>query len=180
MPQFSDALLMSERLPDTCMQQKDQELGTFQVEGVKLVPVTPMKNWKIDFEGKMKLDKSDKTVNVKINAAYTSNFPHFNYDTDMNPMSYARAIAKEPWSREYFENLREFHQTHYEQYGDIKGHAIIDNETYPLFLNSFRDHSYGKMRDWKLFHRYVIHFFSLENGDRITVGVVSLPVTFSE
>lgn len=42
-----------------------------------------------------------------------------------------------------------------------------------------RDHSIADLRDWKNFHRYAIHFLTLENGDRLTVGIISTPVLFS-
>ena len=39
-------------------------------------------------------------------AVYTSNLPHFDFDSQMDPWTIARAFAKEPWSREYFERIR--------------------------------------------------------------------------
>lgn len=42
-----------------------------------------------------------------------------------------------------------------------------------------RDHTVADLRDWKNFHRYAIHFLTLENGDRITVGAICTPVLFS-
>lgn len=71
------------------------------------------------------------------------------------------------------------HQTHYEQYGDVSGTVTIDGRPYSIETNSVRDHSIAHMRDWRNFHRYIIHFFNLANGDRITVGIVSIPLTFS-
>lgn len=71
------------------------------------------------------------------------------------------------------------HQTHYEQYGDVAGTVTIDGRQFALQTNSVRDHSIAMMRDWRNFHRYIIHFFNLANGDRITVGIVSIPLTFS-
>lgn len=71
------------------------------------------------------------------------------------------------------------HQTHFEQYGKVRGAVIIDGRFFPINTCGLRDHTFGWKRDWKQFHRYVIHFFQLENGDAITIGVVSVPVMFS-
>lgn len=71
------------------------------------------------------------------------------------------------------------HQTHFEQYGHLKGYATIDGVEYALATCGLRDHTIGHRRDWREFHRYAIHFFMLENGDGITVGIVSIPVTFT-
>lgn len=116
---------------------------------------------------------------MQIDAAWSSVLPPFNYDVDISPLTVGRAIAREPWSRDFFARLEHYHQTHYEQYGQISGTATIDGVPYPLRMPCVRDHSYAVMRDWRNFHRYVMHFFSMENGDRVTVGVVSIPVTFS-
>ena len=40
-------------------------------------------------------------------AEYTSIFPYFDFDSDMDPWTVARAFAKEPWSKEYFERIRQ-------------------------------------------------------------------------
>lgn len=46
-------------------------------------------------------------------------------------------------------------------------------------MSALRDHSFGFKREWRMFHRYAIHFFSTENGDRFNVGIVSMPICFS-
>uniref|UniRef100_A0A1B0CAD2 DUF7064 domain-containing protein n=2 Tax=Lutzomyia longipalpis TaxID=7200 RepID=A0A1B0CAD2_LUTLO len=179
-PEFSDKFLLTPQLPDTNLYQSESDANQFRAEGIHLKPIVPMKTWKISYKGKMQLDATkSETYDVELNATFTTNLPTFNYDTDMHYSSAARAMSREYWSREYFENLKTFHQTHYEQYGDIKGYAIIEDEKYEISVNSVRDHSFGVQRDWKIFHRYVMHFFTLENGMRITVGVISIPVNFS-
>lgn len=42
---------------------------------------------------------------VKIDAVWSSQLPPFNYDVDISKLSIASAVAMEPWSREYFQNL---------------------------------------------------------------------------
>lgn len=46
-------------------------------------------------------------------------------------------------------------------------------------MNCLRHHSFGLMRDWKNFHRYAMHFINLENGDKISVGIISIPFIYS-
>ncbi|XP_059617686.1 uncharacterized protein LOC132262432 [Phlebotomus argentipes] len=179
-PDFSDKFLLSPKLPDTNLYQTESDANQFKAEGISLKPIVPMKTWKITYKGKMQFDTpKSETFDVELNATFTTNLPAFNYDTDMHFSSAAKAISREYWSREYFDNLKSFHQTHYEQYGDIKGYVLIDDEKFDISVNSVRDHSFGLQRDWRVFHRYVMHFFTLEDGTRISVGVISIPVTFS-
>nr|XP_029728509.1 uncharacterized protein LOC115266418 [Aedes albopictus] len=177
---FSDRLLVSPRLPDTCMWQTDDELGWYEAEGLRLTPVVPMKKWKIEYQGVMRFENDpSQEMQVKLEAFWTTNLPYYNFATDMDPKSVARAMAKELWSREYFQNLKKYHQTHYEHFGTLEGTVHIDNQSFSLSVDCMRDHSFGDQRNWKNFHRYIMHFVHLENGDRITVGVICMPVTFS-
>ncbi|GAB0086204.1 hypothetical protein DMENIID0001_002090 [Sergentomyia squamirostris] len=179
-PQFSDRFLLSPKLPDTCLYQTESDGNQFKAEGLHLKPMVPMKSWKIIYKGKMQFDATkSETFDVELNANFTTTLPVFNYDNDMHYSGAAKAMSRELWSREYFDNLKTFHQTHYEQYGDVKGYVIIEDEKYDISVNSVRDHSFGLQRDWKIFHRYVMHFFTLEDGTRITIGVISIPVNFS-
>ena len=41
-----------------------------------------------------------------LQATYESRFPFFDFDSDMEAWTVARAFAKEPWSREYFDGIR--------------------------------------------------------------------------
>lgn len=38
---------------------------------------------------------------------WSSELPLFDYDTDMDVMTTAKAFAYEPWTKEYFQQLRE-------------------------------------------------------------------------
>ncbi|XP_055551031.1 uncharacterized protein LOC129733288 isoform X2 [Wyeomyia smithii] len=177
---FSDKLLVSPRLPDTCMQQTEAELGKYQAEGLDLHPIVPMQSWKIAYNGKMRFENDhSQHFDIQLEMEWTTSFSCFNFASDMDANSIARATAKELWSRQHFKNLKKYHQTHYEHYGILKGNVHIDGAKYELNLDCIRDHSYGEQRNWKLFHRYVMHFIHLENGDRITVGIICMPCTFS-
>ena len=70
--------------------------------------VEPMKRWRLSYSGPMVLqgDKDGRRVDLKLEAEYTSDLHHFDFDSDMDPWAVARAFAKEPWSREYFDRIK--------------------------------------------------------------------------
>lgn len=178
-PDFSQEVLMSEKLPETTLIQTEEESDHFAAQGISLKPIEPMKRWSLEYQGKMRMGDSGKLVTVKLHAQFKSKLKCFNYDRDMNPKCSADAIAREAWSKEYFDLVKSLHQTHYEQYGEVEGTVVIDDQEYLISVPSVRDHSFGVQRNWRLFHRYIMHFLTLENGDRISVGVISIPATFS-
>ncbi|XP_066995476.1 uncharacterized protein [Anabrus simplex] len=174
-------LLSTPKLPDTLMFRdetyKPEEYGA---EGIRLVPFQPMRVWRLQYNGKMILNNHpEETFDVRLNAVWSSALPYFDFDTDMDALSVSKSMSVERWSRDYFSSLRNFHQTHYEQHGDMHGQLHINDRLYSFKMSGVRDHSYGEKREWKNFHRYVLHFITLEDGRRISVGVVSTPVTFS-
>lgn len=74
--------------------------------------------------------------------------------------------------------IRSHHQTHYEQYGNVDGIVKIDGREFSIKTSGLRDHTVGAKRDWNDFDRYVLHFIRMENGDAISIGVISAPVMF--
>ncbi|GLH10235.1 Uncharacterized protein GBIM_15186 [Gryllus bimaculatus] len=174
-------LLVSPKLPDTMLfRSKLDRENSYGAEGLILYPFQPMKVWKIQYNGPMHIygDPENK-FDVKLNAVWSSDLPYFDFDTDMNKYSVAKSMASEPWSREYFKNLNEFHQTHYEQHGDAHIQLHLQEKLYKVKVNGVRDHSYAEKREWKLFHRYALHFITLESGVRISVGIVCMPLAFT-
>ncbi|XP_037093656.1 uncharacterized protein LOC119113449 [Pollicipes pollicipes] len=139
----------------------------------------PMRRWKLDFTGQMRVSESGALVDVTLDLTYTSDLAHFDFDTDMAPLAVARAMAREPWSREFFARLRDAHQTHYEQIGTTEGTVTVDGRPHALRVTGMRDHSYARCRDWTRLHRYGLHTLIVEDGTRAQVGVVSQPYSFS-
>jgi hypothetical protein len=43
---------------------------------------------------------------VSIRAEFTSDLDYFDFDSDMEPVVVARAMAREQWDRQYFSRLR--------------------------------------------------------------------------
>ncbi|KAJ9582267.1 hypothetical protein L9F63_003396 [Diploptera punctata] len=171
-------LMCNIKIPDTILfGAEDDEFGA---EGLSLKPLSAMKKWKISYKGKMRLQSDPTQVfDVNIEADWFSDLPFFNYDTDLHPSTVARAIAKETWTQEYFNSLKEAHQTHYEQMGVLTANIQINADIFSVKMPSFRDHSYGNRRDWDLMHRYAFFMMFLEDGTKATVGVICQPCTCS-
>ena len=105
------------------------------------------------------LTKDGKVKRVRLDLLWRSDEAIFNYDCDMSSFAAAKAFAKESWSRQFFQDLEKAHQTHYEQMGRIDGKVTLINdhpvedtpkintaqlqETIPICMPSFRDHSFG-------------------------------------
>ncbi|KAJ8976443.1 hypothetical protein NQ317_016062 [Molorchus minor] len=139
-----------------------------------------MKKWTVFYDGKMKeYGDCGKIHHVKIDGIWTSDLPYFNYDVDMDPLCMAKSMAYERWSLSYFKDLKSNHQTHYEQFGNLKAKVTVDDRNYEISLDTVRDHTFGDQREWRQFHRYGLHFVSVENGDRFSVGKICLPISFS-
>ncbi|KAJ0177157.1 hypothetical protein K1T71_007166 [Dendrolimus kikuchii] len=173
-------LLLSPMLPDTYIQQTMLEEGEYKVQGLEIVKFIPMRTWKIMYKGDMKpKSNSDKKITVEMNLTWSAHWSPFNFDWQISPSCMAADLAREQWSRDYFKLLTKYHQSHYEQMGYLKGTVLIDGKEHTLNMPCIRDHSFGHVRDWKTFHRYVLHFMFLENGDCLAVGSVSQPVLLS-
>lgn len=160
--------------------------GTLTAGGLKIEMLDPMLRWRVSFNGLLRkgvckeLDKKeDSLVHTKFSFTWKAVTDPFNFDTDVNPKALADGIAREEWTREFFNRLQRDHQTHYEQWGELSGRLQVGGgEEQSLRLKSVRDHSYG-VRDWRSIYRYVIHFIFTEDGTIIQVGVVSLPENMS-
>ncbi|XP_050301318.1 uncharacterized protein LOC126739604 [Anthonomus grandis grandis] len=179
-PKFG--LLKTLRLPDTKLQEDPESImsgKSWAAEGFSFTPVEPMKRWDLNFSGKMRVHGQEKIVDVVIQAKFLSEMPYFFYDLELPAKMLARAMAREKWSKEFFKNLKEAHQTHYEQMGFLEGILKVNGEEVPLKLDAFRDHSFGLKRDWSAMHRYIFQMFYLENQTRIVLGIISHPVTAS-
>lgn len=51
--------------------------------------------------------QSGELVDVELDAIWSTKLKQFDFDTDMSSMAISRAMAREPWSREYFQTLKE-------------------------------------------------------------------------
>lgn len=106
-------LLVSPKLPDTLMFQSHPAEG-FSAEGLEFAPFQTMSAWVVKYNGQLRVDQSEsdkyelgKLVNVQLEALWTSTLGYFDFDTDMSPITVARSTSTQPWSREYFNLLKE-------------------------------------------------------------------------
>ena len=107
-----------------------------------MVPELPMRRWSLSFEGKMRNEKAGSVHDVKISGTYTSELPYFDFDSEMEAWTVARAMAREPWSRAYFDRLKAAHQNHYEQFGTVSGTLTIDNKVKHFLVINIKLFSY--------------------------------------
>nr|XP_054748523.1 uncharacterized protein LOC129254092 [Lytechinus pictus] len=173
--------LVHAQYPD-CVVQGDLSSG-FKAGGLTMEVVEPMKLWRISYNGLCKagfqenIKSTDERplIHVRCSFMWSAFTPIFNFDTDLNSWHNSGNVAKEPWNREFFKKLRGMHQTHYEQYGMLRGVVKVEgHDERTLVMRGIRDHSYG-VRDWAAFYRYALHFGVLEDGSSFQVGVFSIP-----
>lgn len=164
-------------LPDTRLQ--GTEKNAFAAGGLRFDVVEPMQKWKLSYNGKMRNRTTDKLVDVTFDLEWVAFTKYFDFDTDLHPNAMADAIAREKWSRKYFDVLKSVHQTHYEQFGEISGTVNISGDEKFIKVDGVRDHSYGNIRDWKYFHRYALQYCTLEDRTAICVGTICMPMTMS-
>ena len=77
----------------------------WHAEGLEIDMVEPMKQWTVKYEGDLIHQKSKKVYKCKLETTFTSIIPYFDFDADMDGWSVAKAFAREPWSREYFDQV---------------------------------------------------------------------------
>lgn len=164
--------------PDTKLQGTDPQ--AFAAGGLKLDPEDPMKVWKISYKGKLRNHETLEEHEVTFDLTWTAFTPYFDFDTDLHQHVMAESIAREKWSRKYFDVLKSVHQTHYEQFGEITGTVNIAGVGDKMVnVQGVRDHSYGNIRDWRYFHRYAINYATLADKTAVCVGCISMPITMT-
>ena len=152
-------LLEHHQHPDTAMAQSEAQAGCWEGGGVSLTPVSPMQVWRLQFQGRMRNKQTGYLHSVNIDGEFRSDLPYFDFDSDMAVWTVARAMAREPWSRQYFARLKSSHQNHYEQFGNITASLEVDGDVSSIAVEAMRDHTHGSIRDWRLLHRYCFHQF---------------------
>ncbi|XP_041376866.1 putative phosphoenolpyruvate synthase [Gigantopelta aegis] len=164
--------------PDTDLCNVDGE--KFSAGGLTFEMLQPMLRWKVSYSGQLRVglcndikNKPDKFVHVSLSLIWTAFSGPFNFDTDVHPAALSDAIAREDWNKEYFHKLKSLHQTHYEQWGELRGTISVEGyEDRPIYIKTVTDHSFGT-RDWRAFRRYIVHFIYVESGLVAQIAVVS-------
>ncbi|CAG5121946.1 unnamed protein product, partial [Candidula unifasciata] len=109
----------------------------------------PMRRWKISYSGKLRagmcnkiVDKPQEFVEANFSFTWTAFSQPFNFDTDMAGTLLGDSIAREQWGQDFFQRLKDNHQTHYEQWGELRGRLCLGNHEELLYLQCVRDHSF--------------------------------------
>lgn len=180
-----EGVLLSSKLPNTeLLLPTSGKVDYYGAEGIKVVPIEPMRKWLVSYEGKMRSQENpDKIFDVKFSGYFQSpSDEYFSFDTDFSRHGMAYSMAKEPWSSEYLQQLVKAHQNHYEQIGKMDATIVLGVDTPPRLrsFQVFRDHSYGFQRDWLLMHRFTFQVLFISDGAALIMGNVCQPCTCSE
>ncbi|KAA6326194.1 MAG: hypothetical protein EZS28_053983, partial [Streblomastix strix] len=100
----------------------------------------------------------------------TNSYREQNIDSEIlaKPLS----IAK--WTKEFFSNLQEKTQVHYEQLGTSDLKITIDDKVTELKLPTIRDHSYGQ-RDWNYMNNHLWLMALISEDESLNLNMVSYP-----
>lgn len=111
-PEFSKNLLMLPVSPYSSLYQTETEqsvLDSYTVAGIKITPVIPKKEYHLQYNGKMVTNSSErKEVDIQLLAVWRSNLPAFNFSTEISKIAMSEAMALEPWTRQYFDDLKRY------------------------------------------------------------------------
>ncbi|XP_072024329.1 uncharacterized protein [Amphiura filiformis] len=179
--------------PDTMV--PDVNSNGFEGAGLKIEVTEPMNTWNITYEGNCRLasrrcstdqegdnpdQKGDgKLVYVSCSLKWRATTPYVNFDTDISLRLMAQNIAKEKWTREFFDNMKRLHQTHYEQFGEMAGSVNISGHPEQhVTARGVRDRSFGP-RMWDQFYSYCLLFAQFQDGTSLHAGSFCVPNIFS-
>lgn len=132
--------------------------------------ITPGKTWQITFDGPMILE--NKNVEVKAHLRFEKTTRIVNFKRDVDSWSIAGHMARQKWTRAWFEKLKELSQVHIEQGGRITGTVTVDGSEHPVALRALRDHTYGT-RNWEAMVRHVWLAALMEDNSVINIALVN-------
>jgi hypothetical protein len=124
----------------------------FQQGDLKWEPIETGKIWRVTFRGVV-YDNYEKAHSCQVNMVFTGDHPIYDFAKSSDHRAIANAIAREKWTREFFFQMKDTHQVHYEQTGRFKGTIILDDKTFNMNMMASRDHSFGS-RNWLTWDRH--------------------------
>lgn len=143
--------------------------GGMAAGGLRWEVVVPGKQWRVSYAGP--LQQGGSTVQAQVELTFDATGPIVDFSDGIKPSTTAKALAAEPWSRSFFEQLGEIRTTHYEQAGRITGTVTLDGTTHEIDLLSLRDHSFGR-RKWSSWDRHIWFSGLCEDGTTFTVAQI--------
>ena len=140
---------------------------------LKYVCLNPGSSWEILYDGP--LVSEGRSIQSSFKGIFSSPLPLFDFGDGMPPGPMAEAMAGQPWSREWFEELKRYDQVHYEQGGSIQGELDAGGEKYFFDFPSVRDHSFGP-REWGFMDRHAWITAVLDDGRYFNLSLVDYPI----
>ena len=117
------------------------------------------------------LQRGDALMDAEVELVFEGTAPLIDFSEGISPNVTAAALAAEPWSRRFFEQLGEIRTTHYEQVGRVRGTLRLDGEEHTIDLHSVRDHSFGR-RQWSSWRRHFWFSGVREDGVAYTAACI--------
>lgn len=133
----------------------------------------PMQRWTADGRAKLWSPKRGEAVDAEIDLTWTALSAPFSFGSDLDPGLTADALAVEPLSKAFFDELKASHQEHFEQFGAVTGTIRVAGMDHPIQARGMRDRAWGA-RDWGYMQAYSANYFRA--GDRhLNFTYASLP-----
>lgn len=168
-------MLKLPRTPDTIFFTNfGQESRVYGQTNFKATCIEPLKKWALEYNGPL-VNELREEFQVQFSAEFSSSFDVFSYETDLNVNALANTIALEKWTSPFLSNLGRPNQRFYEQMGKLSVNLSIDGKSSEFQLQGFRDHGFGKIRDWGAIHRYALFILFLKNNTSLHVGFACQP-----
>lgn len=157
--------------------------NSFVAHGLKLQCLSPMRRWRITFNGLLKTSPSTNpliTMHVKFQFIWSAMSPIYDFFNDTPTNLIASATAGEKWQNNLpdIKKLRTI-LNKYEQCGYIMGTVAIDNKEEELYLWGTRNRSYATLRAEPSYH--ALHLIGVgKTGSIISVGALNIPGIISD
>ncbi len=117
------------------------------------------------------LQQGDATHDAALDLVFEGGPPVVDFTDGVAAKATAAALARETWSKRFFEQLGEIRVVHYEQTGRLRGTVRLGEDTRDVDVVSMRDHSFGR-RDWRSWRRHVWFSGIREDGVGFTMAHV--------
>lgn len=141
-------------------------------ENIPLKVTQTEDGWKITYCGELAKEDNTKAA-AEFEGEFTSKEAAIDFFSHMPPVRTAKAMAGEKWSRQFFAEVQNNNQVHYEQTGRLRGILKIDGEPISIDLPCVRDHSYGK-RDWNYMNNH-LWLMAVNDTSQLNFSMVSYP-----
>ncbi len=142
---------------------------------LKVQCIVPGKEWKVDFDGILYEQDTNKPRQVKFSYTWKAVRDAFDFFyTEQSPYM-VDASARCKWNDQFKNSVGKNEQRHYEQPGHMTGEIVIDGEKAVIDMPSGRDHSYG-YRDWDDMSEHIWLFACTEKGEVFNYSLVDYKV----